>query len=143
MFSIRYLNMCRAGKEIIERFRTQEWFNEAEGGIATPKPIFKAGDYFHHPRMQEGEIKTVKEAKGFVSVHSTDSESYLEEECIWIPTAEQIKKGLLELNWSIGDVSDEDDEERLIILYMDSIKKRWNSESNIWVDITKKKWRDE
>lgn len=134
MFSIRYIEMCKAGKEYIEKFRTQEWFYEAEGGIVTPKSIFKSGDYFHHPRMEEGEVKIVKEVKGLVSVHSTNSKSYPEEDCIWIPTAEQIKRGLEVLHWSIGDVSEEEDAERLIILYMDSIGKKWNPESKTWID---------
>ncbi|NQT81058.1 MAG: hypothetical protein HQ555_11795 [Candidatus Aminicenantes bacterium] len=139
MFSVKYLNMCKAGMDIIRCFRTSEFFNEAEGGIVLPVSIFKAGDYFHHPRMQEGEIKIVKEVKGFISVHSTDSESYSEEECIWIPTAEQIKKGLLEIHWSIGDVSGEGDPERLMIRFMDSRGKKWNRIGNIWVDIKEKK----
>lgn len=38
------------------------------------------------------------------------------------------------LHWSIGDVSEEEDAERLIILYMDSIEKKWNPESKTWID---------
>ena len=134
-FKKRYIEMCSAGKEIIERFRTSEWFTKAEGGIVTPKSIFDPGDYFYHPQMEEEETKIVKEVKGFSLVHSTDSESYKEEECVWIPTAEQIKKGLEQLHWSIGDVSDEDDEERLILGYMDSIGKKWSREKKSWIDV--------
>lgn len=130
----RYIDMCKEGKEIIERFRTSEWFNEAEGGIVTPKSIFKPGDYFYHHWMEEGEIKIVKEVKGFASVHSTDSKSYSEEGCIWIPTAEQIKRGLEELHWSIGDVSDENDAERLLVRYMESIDKKWGLENKAWIE---------
>lgn len=54
---------------------------------------------------------------------ATDLESYPEDECIWIPTAEQNKKGFEEIGWSIGDVTYEDDAERLFVSYMESIKK--------------------
>jgi len=134
-FKKRYIEMCSAGKEIYELFRTSEWFNKAEGGIITPKSIFEPGDYFHHPQMEEGEVKIVKEVKGLSLIHSTDSESYKEEECVWIPTAEQIKRGLEQVGWSIGDVSDEDEEERLIRRYMDSRGKRWSRVKKSWIDI--------
>jgi len=134
-FKKRYIEMCSDGKEFIKRFRTSEWFNEAEGGIVTPKSIFEPGDYFHHPQMEEGEIKIVKEVKGFSLIHSMDSKSYKEEECVWIPTAEQIIRGLEQLQLNIGDVSDEDDEEKLMRGFMGIYGKRWSREKKSWIDI--------
>ena len=133
MFSVQYIEMCKAGKEFIDYFRIYKQFNKAKNGIVTPKSIFKEGDYFHHPKMVEGETKIVKEERGFF-LYSTDSNSYLEEESIWIPTADQIKKGLEEINWSIGNVAHEDSPERLLVRYIESKGKKWDSEKKDWLE---------
>lgn len=133
MFSNQYIEMCRAGKAIIGHFRVKEMFNDANDGMVTPKSIFEVGDYFHHHTMQEGETKIVEEPER-MSLRATDMESYPEDECVWIPTAGQIKKGLEEIHWSIGDVMNEDDAERLIVSYMKSMKIKWDLENKEWTE---------
>jgi hypothetical protein len=131
MLSKQYLEMCKAGRDEIEYFRMYEQFRPGE--IITPRPIFEANDYFHYELMRENETKIVKEAKDFALIIATDCSSYPYEECYWIPTMDQIKTCLLKIGWSIGDTSSVENPEDLLLRYMDSRGKSWNSEKKEWV----------
>jgi hypothetical protein len=113
-FSRPYIKKCIEAQEKIRYFRVAEQYKEVEGEIITPKPIFKEGDYFHHPNlMEEGEVKIVKEVIGNELYASDPTEPYPKDESVWIPTADQIRAGLDAIGWSLGDVSFENEEELL------------------------------
>jgi len=113
-FSRLYIKKCIQAQEKIRYFRVAEQYKEAECEIITPKPIFKEGDYFHHPNlMEEGEVKEVKEVIGNDLYGSDPTEPYPRDESIWIPTADQIRAGLEAICWSLGDVSSKNEEELL------------------------------
>lgn len=113
-FSRPYINKCIQAQEKIRYFRVDEQYKEAEGEIITPEPIFKEGDYFHHPNlMEEGEVKVVEELIGNDLYASDPTEPYPRDESVWIPTADQIRAGLEVICWSLGDVSSKNEEELL------------------------------
>jgi len=113
-FSRLYIKKCIQAQEKIRYFRVAEQYKEAEGEIITPKPIFKEGDYFHHPNlMEEGEVKAVKEVISNDLYASDSPEPYPRDESVWIPTADQIRAGLEAICWSLGDVSSKNEEELL------------------------------
>jgi hypothetical protein len=113
-FSKLYIKKCIQAQEKIRYFRVDEQYKEAEVEIITPKPIFKEGDYFHHPNlMEEGEVKVVKEVIGNDLYASDPTEPYPIDESVWIPTADQIRAGLEVICWPLGDVSSKNEEELL------------------------------
>lgn len=113
-FSGLYIKKCIQAQEKIRHFRATEQYKEAEGEFFIPKPIFKEGDYFHHPNlMEEGEVKIVKEVIGNDLYASDPTEPYPKDESVWIPTANQIRVGLEVIGWSLGDVSSKNEEELL------------------------------
>ena len=113
-FSRVYIKKCIQNQAWIRHFRMFDQYEEAEGEIITPKPIFKEGDYFHHPNlMEEGEVKVVKEVIGNDLYASNPTEPYPRDESVWIPTADQIRAGLKVIRWSLGDVSSKNEEELL------------------------------
>ena len=122
-FSRAYIKKCIQAQDEIRHFRMAEQYKEAEGEIITPKPIFKEGDYFHHPNlMEEGEVKIVKEVT-FNDLYASDpTEPYPNDESVLIPTADQIRVGLEVTGWSLGDVSSKNEEE-LLDEFMRSLNK--------------------
>lgn len=134
MFSKKYIEMCKAGKEEIEHFRMHEQF-QTEQPI-TPKPIFKPDDYFHHESMGEDQTKIVKEVRNFSLIKAKDSGSYPYEECFWIPTIEQIKESLIKMVWSIGDTSKFRYEEDILTRYMNSKGRSWSQKNKEWKKIS-------
>ena len=113
-FSRVYIKKCIQNQDEIQHFRAAEQNKKAEGEFFIPKPIFKEGDYFHHPNlMEEGEVKVVKEVIGNDLYASDPTEPYPRNESIWIPTADQIRIGLEVIGWSLGDVSSKNKEELL------------------------------
>lgn len=136
MFSIQYIEKCKKAQDEILSFRASKQFNAAQGGIVTLKPLFEVGDYFHHPDlMEEGEVKIVKKISG-ESLYALDSTGpYPHDESIWVPTADQIRAGLRTIVFSLGDVSDYN-EEQLLDKYMEKkYRKKWDEENNEWVKI--------
>lgn len=132
MFSKQYLEMCKAARDDFDLFHVFGQYKTGEKSI-TQKPILKPDDYFHHESMEEGETKTVKEAKNFALIIATDSSSYAYDECYWIPTMDQIKTSLVNLVWSIGDTSKIKNPEDMLLRYMGSRGKSWNPERKEWV----------
>ncbi len=135
MFSKKYIEMCKAGKEEIELFRMLEQFQTEQ--IITPKPIFKPDDYFHHESMGEDKTKTVKEVRYFSLIKAKDLRSYPYEECFWIPTIKQIKESLNNMVWSIGDTSKFRYGEDILTRYMNSKGKSWSKKSKKWIKISR------
>ncbi|NIM59562.1 MAG: hypothetical protein GTO16_11565 [Candidatus Aminicenantes bacterium] len=122
-FSKLYIKGCILAQEKIRYFRVDEQYKETEGEIITPKPIFKEGDYFHHPDlMEEEEVKVVKEVIGNDLYASDSTKPYPKDESVWIPTADQIRAGLEVVCWPLGDVSSLNEEE-LLDKFKESLEK--------------------
>lgn len=138
-FSGLYIKKCIKAQNEIQYFRIFKLLTEEEDKFPVAKFPFEIGDYFNHPDlMEEGEVKIVEEIKGNQLYTSDSINLYLGEECVWIPTADQIREGLETIQFSLGDVSSYN-EEQLIDEYMRTRKeKEWNKEIGDWVEIKKK-----
>lgn len=146
MFSHQYIKMCIEGREDIEFVRV---FNSTEGGWLG-NFAFKKGDYFNHPKLGENEVREVAQL-GKSDLRAVDDPyPYRVEECIWIPTADQLIDEAGEMPFSIMNKEDLkkyyeghylsdpniSDEERVLSYFVENRhKKAWDFEKQKWIDI--------
>jgi len=138
MFSIIYIKKCikpQAQDELkyIRMYPTER----DESGHAELLPFsFKQGDCFHCPeRMKEDEVKIVKETSRTHVYTSDPKESFLTEECKWIPTADQLREVLRNVGYSIGDTSNMNEEQILDEIMGKRERKKWDKEKENWIKI--------
>lgn len=136
MFSVAYIKKCIKAQDVLQYFRMYP--NERdEKGYEEIKPFsFEEGDYFHCPeRMEEDEVKVVKEYSRPNIYTSEPKESFLTEECFWIPTADQLREGLDNISYSIGDTSNMNEEQILNTIMFERKNMRWSREKDDWIKI--------
>jgi len=74
--------------------------------MIVPRCGYKKGDIFHHPKsMKSTEYGTVKEVIADKEIESEEGKNilYPVDECIIIPTEQQLKEGLEVTGWYLGD----------------------------------------
>lgn len=145
MFSHQYIKMCIEAREEIEFVRI---FNATEAGWLG-KFAFKKGDYFHHRKMGEDEVREVAQAgKGNLRAVN-DPYPYIIEECIWIPTADQLAKEVQQMPWALHQdaakeyyrlqnhiLSTLSDEEQVLSYWMEKkYGKMWDFDNQKWIKI--------
>jgi len=131
-FSKLYVKKCIKGRSEIGYFRSfEKWESEKIPLASYP---FKEGDYFYHPEMEEDEVKVVEEMDENFLYISNRKESFLEEECTWVPTAKQIKDGLETIHWFTD--TEGLNEEQLLDKYMrEHERKEWDFDKQDWIEI--------
>ena len=138
MFTALYIKKCikEQAQDELQYFRMYPAERD-EKGYAEIKPFsFEEGDYFHCPeRMKEDEIKVVKEYSRPHVYTSEPKESFLTEECFWIPTADQLREGLDNISYSIGDTSNMNEEQILNTIMFERKNMRWSREKDDWIKI--------
>ncbi len=136
MFTALYIKKCikEQAQDELRYFRTHPTERD-EKGYAEIKPFFfEEGDYFHcAERMKEDEVKVVKEDSRPHVYTSEPKESFLTEECFWIPTANQLREGLINVGFSIGDTSNMNEEQILNTIMFERKEMRWSREKENWV----------
>ena len=85
--------------------------------------------------MIEVEVKVVKEYSRPHVYTSDPRESYLIDECKWIPTADQLRKGLERIGYSIGDTSNMNEEQILNTIMFERKEMRWSREKENWIKV--------
>lgn len=138
MFTALYIKKCikEQAQDVLLYFRMSPTERD-EKGYAEIKPFsFEEGDYFHCPeRMKEDEVKVVKEYSRPNVYTSDPRELYLIDECKWIPTADQLRKGLERIGYSIGDTSNMNEEQILNTIMFERKEMRWSREKENWVKV--------
>ena len=136
MFTTLYIKKCIKAQDELQYFRMYPTERD-EKGYAEIKPFsFEEGDYFHCPkRMEEDEVKVVKEYSRPLVYTSEPKESFLTEECFWIPKADQLREGLDNISYSIGDTSNMNEEQILNTIMFERKKTRWSREKENWAKI--------
>ncbi|MCJ7586736.1 MAG: hypothetical protein MUQ00_02390 [Candidatus Aminicenantes bacterium] len=102
MFSKSYIEKCIKHRSeidslvLIQRGQFQT--------IQPPIPRFREGDYFNHPKMGKGLFgRIAKVAQTSVYAENQSNLSYKEDECILIPTENQLYEIIEANNFSIDD----------------------------------------
>ena len=97
MFSHQYIKMCIEGREEIEFVRVS---NTTEGGWLG-KFALKKGDYSHHSKMGEYEVRGVVHVEKSNIRAVDDPKPYKLEECVWIPPADQLAEEVQQIPWAL------------------------------------------
>ena len=136
MFTPFYIKKCIKAQNVLQYFRMYPTERD-EKGYTEIKPFsFEEGDYFHCPkRMEEDEVKVVKEYSRPLVYTSEPKESFLTEKCFWIPTADQLREGLINVGFSIGDTSNMNEEQIINGIMRERKTMRWSREKEDWVKI--------
>ena len=153
MFAHQYIKMCKEAQDELEFIRIFNATPREEGKIALMEQFtFKIGDYFHHPKMGEDKAKKVQHVVRRNLQAVDDPWPYRTEECIWIPTADQLIEEARKIPFVIKNkenlkryyedhvLSDLSDGERALYYYMvRHNKKAWDFENQKWVDLEEKR----
>ncbi|MCK5636769.1 MAG: hypothetical protein KAH91_05040 [Thermoplasmatales archaeon] len=101
-FPLQYINMCKDGQEDIQSIRIMNATEiKAKQINLMANFAFKQDDYFNHPKMGEEEVRKVAQV-GKSNIRAVDDPwPYQKDECIWIPTADQLEKEVQELPWAL------------------------------------------
>ena len=138
MFSALYIKKCikEQAQDELRYFRMYPTERD-EKGYAEIKPFFfEEGDYFHCPeRMKENEVKVVIETSSTHACTSDPKESHPTDECKWIPTADQLREGLDNISYSVGDTSNMNEEQILSKIMKERKMMRWSREKEDWIKI--------
>jgi len=143
MFSYQYIKMCIEGREDIEYIRV---FNSTEGGWLG-NFTFKKGDFFNHPEMSEEEVREVAQAGKSNLQGFNDPYHYRLEECVWIPTADQLAEEAQKIPWALHEdvaknyyrlknhvLSSLSDEEQVLSYWMEKkYGKIWDFDNHKWI----------
>lgn len=138
MFTALYIKKCikKQAQDELQYFRMYPTEIDESGRTMLLPFAFKAGDYFNCPeRMKEDEVKVVKEYSRPHVYTSDPRESYLIDECKWIPTADQLRKGLERIGYSIGDTSNMNEEQILNTIMFERKEMRWSREKENWIKV--------
>jgi len=138
MFTALYIKKCikEQAQDELQYFRMYPTERDESGRTMLLPFAFKEGDYFNCPeRMKEDEVKVVKEYSRHHVYTSDSKESYLIDECKWIPTAAQLRKGLERIGYSIGDTSNMNEEQILDLIMRERKKMMWSREKENWVKV--------
>jgi hypothetical protein len=142
MFSHQYIKMCIEGREDIEFIRV---FNSTKGEWLG-NFAFKKGDYFNHPKLDEEEVREVTQV-GKNDLRAVDDPyPYRKEECVWIPTADQLAEEAQQIPWALHIEAAKDyyrlqnhvlssfsDEEQVLAYWMEKkCGKIWDFENQKW-----------
>ena len=136
MFSVIYIKKCIKAQDELDFLRIFTMPEEGAGITMLPRFYYKPGDYFHHERtMDEAEFAQVERIERDYLYCEGCRKPYLQDECAWIPTANQLREGLINTHYSLGDTS-EMNEEQILDLYMrEHERKRWSRQEDNWVSI--------
>lgn len=138
MFTALYIKKCikEQAQDELQYFRMYPTERDESGRTMLLPFAFKEGDYFNCPeRMKEDEAKVVKEYSRPHVYTSEPKESFLTEECFWIPTENQLREGLINVGFSIGDSSNMNEEQILDLIMRERKEMRWSREKENWVKI--------
>lgn len=150
MFAHQYFNMCKEAKEDLEYIRTFSTTPREPGKFSQMgKFTFKKDDYFHHPEMGEDEVRKMAQDDRRNLRAQDDPRPFSREDCIWIPTADQLIEEAKRMVFAIPNVDGlkkryEDtifdglsDEELALAYFMEHHdKKKWDFENQKWVKIS-------
>lgn len=145
MFSHQYIKMCIEGREDIEYVRV---YNSTKGGWLG-KFTFEKGDYFNHSKIGEDEVREVAQV-GKSNLRAVDDPwPYRKEDCIWIPTADQLAKEAQQMPYALHKEAAKDyyklqnhvlstlsNEEQVLSYWMEKkCGKLWDFENQKWIKI--------
>jgi len=151
MFAHQYFNMCKEAKDELELIRILNSTPREEGNISLMEQfVFKRGDYFHHPKIGEDKVKVVKQMDSRNLRAVDDPRPFRKNECIWIPTADQLIEEASHIPFSIMNKEDLkkyyeghvlsdlnlSDEERVLSYFMEHHdKKVWDFDNQKWINL--------
>ena len=149
MFAHQYINMCKEAKEDLEYIRIFNSTPREERRISLmQKFTFKRGDSFHHPEMGEDKTKKVAQDNQRNLRALDDPRPFRKEDCIWIPTVDQLMEEASRMVFSIPSVfvlkklyegsnfEGLSDEERVLAYFMEHHEKKiWDFDNQKWVEI--------
>jgi hypothetical protein len=135
MFSALYIKKCIKGRGEVEYLREFHYVPDGYSEIPLKFP-FKEGDYFHYEAtMKEDEVKEVYKVEGDFLYAINEYNPYRIQESVWIPTADQLRLGLKNIVFSLGDTSDWN-VEQILDTYMSRHEgRKWDEEKGEWVKI--------
>lgn len=100
MFSKSYIEKCKMYKEQIEY--TIQCTRAFANQYGVPTEVFRVSDYFHDPTcMTLAEFKQVKRVEGCSLYAKDPNKPYLINDCVLLPTGEQLRAGLLARGWKV------------------------------------------
>lgn len=137
--------MCIEGREEIEFVRVFNSTEEERLGKFT----LKKGDYFYHPEIDEDDVREVAQVGKSSLRVVDDAYPYRVEECIWIPTADQLAEEAQQMPWALHKdaakdyyrlqnhvLSSRSDEEQVLSYWMEKkFGKMWDFENQKWIKI--------
>ena len=145
MFSHQYIKMCIEGREDIEFIRV---FNSTKGEWLG-NFSFKKDDYFNHSKLGEEEVREVAKVRKNHLQAVDDAHPYRVEECVWIPTADQLAEEAQQIPWALHIEAAKDyyrlknhilsslsDEEQVLAYWMEKkCGKIWDFDNQKWIKV--------